>query len=316
MDGRWKSWLASAILLGLVGCTRSNTVPATQGPYASSKPKVEEKPKEGPPSPDTLVAMGDTHLGAVMQGNHSPAEREGLLNKASEEYQQALQRDPKNLRAYGGMAELFTYLGDKEKALETYDRAAQVFPKNGDVLVAKAICYKHFNDRINAIKALHAATQVNPADRRLRINLAFELAMAGQYEEAMTWFEKNMTPPQAHYSLAKAYAFQGKMVEAQRELQAALQIDGNYAPAHEMLAELTAPKGPENGSGIKTVGFEELSSIPEYRLAPNAKRLPPIEPLKSAAGSTPAAALIQTPEVISETPPKLLPQMPGNGSPR
>ena len=252
------------------------------------------------------------------------AEREALLRSANKVYQEALQRDPKNMRGYGGLAEMYTFMGDKDKALETYQRAAKLFPKNSDVYVAMAICCKHFNDSDGAVQFLHQATKLNPDDRRLKINLGFEFAMAKRYKEAYIWLEQYQGAAQAHYSLAQVYERQGDLAQAQNELQLSLQVDPNYRPANDMMAQLAdtnQPIGVEGSGGLKTVGYEDLSSIPEYRLAPNARLISQPDPRNQTDKNLPATTpnplpvtSIQIPEVVPANPSGTLPGMPlGNG---
>ena len=326
MDGRWKRWLTSGIIFGLVGCTHSQVVPPALPGNPAPVGMVSNKPvednrnkKEGPLSVETIVQFANVRATAALDANRPATERQQLLEQAKNDYQQALQREPKNLNAYGGLAEMYANLGDKEKALEVYRQAAKVMPTNANIYVAMAICCKQFDDRAGAVEYMHAATKINPTDRRLKINLGFELAMTGRYEEGFAWLKATLGEPQAHCGLAQVMDRQGKKEEARQEVQIALQGDPNCQPARDLLAKLSAPDTVATpDTGIKNVGHDEWIPVPEGRLAPNAKLLSQPDPQagmpveKKTERKPIPAATMQFPEPMplngpSSTTPTLLP---------
>ncbi|VTT99942.1 glycosyl transferase family protein : Tetratricopeptide TPR_2 repeat protein OS=Pirellula staleyi (strain ATCC 27377 / DSM 6068 / ICPB 4128) GN=Psta_2170 PE=4 SV=1: TPR_7: TPR_19 [Gemmataceae bacterium] len=287
MDGRWirKCWLAWCLVPGVVGCRTAEKTPwDAPGGDAGGMPTVSAKkplwgsgpslpvdvavdsPKKGPPSPGTMVAIADLQLQRAMDDKAPVGNRPELLDTARQGYQKALLQDPKSKPALLGLARFYTRIGEREKAVEGYKKYLTLYPTEKDVAREVAVAHAQWKDWAGAISWCEFALKLDPENLTARKTMAFCYARAGQTEQAFEIMRRVVPEAQARYLLARVLEHQGDFAASRAQLEAALQIDQNYADAREFLTELDqviAGKIPDqNGlrpdaGGVQQVGFTE-----------------------------------------------------------
>jgi len=130
-------------------------------------------------------AEGHMCLGLLEDGT-------GQYEKAAEQFQQAMQLEPANERAYTSLAGAYQHLNQPDKAEETYKRAIAVRPQYwrgysflGSFYIAQAEYEK-------AAAMFRRATELDPESYLAFNNLGAALLYAGKDDEAAQAFEKSL----------------------------------------------------------------------------------------------------------------------------
>ena len=130
-------------------------------------------------------AEGHMCLGLLEDGT-------GQYEKAAEQFQQAMQLEPANERAYTSLAGAYQHLNQPDKAEETYRRAIAVRPQYwrgysflGSFYIAQAEYEK-------AAAMFRRATELDPESYLAFNNLGAALLYAGKDDEAAQAFEKSL----------------------------------------------------------------------------------------------------------------------------
>ncbi len=283
MDGRWKLLLAGGLLAGLAGCkstpaqpeplpTVTTSLPPAPGPTPPSSPptakatskaavfqadSAEEGQKDGPLAPATLITFANTCVDAVAGDPLKPAaEREQMLSRARELYQQALARDPKNVDALLGLGQMYHVSGETAKVQEIERRLKAEHPKDAKVWSWMARRAGQAKQWDAAIQCYHTAAKLDPDNRVYRTHLGFTLARVGRYREGYEWLKTSMKEANARYALAQMQIHNGHAEVAQEELARALQADPDFKPARDQLAAMSAGGGAAM-PGVRTVGHAD-----------------------------------------------------------
>ncbi len=136
--------------------------------------------------------------------------------------------------------------------------------------------------RVEAIQELRKSLEIHPRMEVARNNLALALMQeAGpkQKSEALEHWQSVSTPATAHSNAAASLIEQGRLAEARKELETALEHQRDYAPALKNLALLSAMDGrpaavpPVKTSGVRRwmkkawVAFAGIEQKPAGRVA-------------------------------------------------
>ena len=272
MDGRQLKWcLLGGLLVASLGCRRETTypdmvlpkgatasLPSSGGMFGSKSPPNMPMPgqdgmttgprKKGPPSPDTEVALAETHLQVALT-EPPPSNRDELLDMARGRYQRALKQDPKHKGALLGIARMYAKLGDKDKAVEAFDKYLKLYPKDAEALHELAMKRAQWKDLAGAIASCEAALKLDPENRSIKKTLGFCQARAGNIDGAYATLSKIMPEAQARHNLAGLLDHMGQADACRQQLLLAVQADPSYAPAKEFLSDLS------EGTGIQQTGF-------------------------------------------------------------
>ncbi|WP_428304226.1 tetratricopeptide repeat protein [Lacipirellula sp.] len=271
-----KFWFANCMLaVAALGCSSTNG-PGVSGGYVS---------KGGPPgAPGAVIAeagwtdkfvasmkeyspsmFGDSKPNAVAPAAPSSdvpfdpkkatpelhvslahfAHRAGQIPQARQHYQKALAMDPKNLDALLGAARLEDREGRLDVAQMLYERAAKAHPQSATAQNDLALCYARRGDLPTAARVLDQAVRLEPRKALYRNNSAKVLVEMNQVKPAMDHLMAVHTPAVANYNMAVLLNDRGRSAEAMPFLSQAISLDPAMQPAHEMLAQLTAPVTPQ-----------------------------------------------------------------------
>lgn len=104
-------------------------------------------------------------------------------------YKKALELDPDNEFAISGLAQVYSDLGDSGHALEMWKKLAEKDPRP-QALRALAGAYEQEHDYRNAALTLQRALESAPKDPELKKNLADDLLLSGQIDDALKLFNE------------------------------------------------------------------------------------------------------------------------------
>ncbi len=117
---------------------------------------------------------GGSSSGASEQGPVSPQARADLAQEIAQ-LEEALRRDPENLRILVSLGNGYFDMNQYNKAIETYQKALKIDPKNADVRTDMGIMYRNSRDYDAAIREFRQAARDNPTHVNSRFNLAIVL---------------------------------------------------------------------------------------------------------------------------------------------
>jgi tetratricopeptide (TPR) repeat protein len=166
-------------------------------------------------------AEGHMCLGLLQNGT-------GEYEKAAEQFQQAVQLEPTNDRAYINLAGAYQHLNQPDKAEETYKRAIAVRPQYWRGYTFLAAFYVAQAEYEKAATMWRRATELDP-DSYLAFNgLGGALLYLGKDEQATSAFEKSIAirPNYSAYSNIAVALFQlRRFPDSIRNYREALKLD-------------------------------------------------------------------------------------------
>lgn len=275
MDGRQlRLWLCGGVVLGALGCHKQQTlpngvaVPPPGQPMAMAQPKkpslfekltpskptvtsnappvdmaAEPKPprKKGEWSADTTVALAELRVENAYTNDKTEADRDKLLDSARNLYQSALKTDPKHKGAMLGLGKLYARLGEMNKADEMYRQYLALNPKDHATMHEVAMAHAKRKDFAGAAAWCEQALKADPENRGYRKTLGFCLTHAGKWDDGFAVLCDVMSEAEARYTMARALTSLNQPEMGKQQLAIALQVDPNFTPAKDLLAEMQQP---------------------------------------------------------------------------
>jgi tetratricopeptide (TPR) repeat protein len=216
-------------------------------------------------NPDNLSArrmLGRIYTRMIGDPQQGGKINEDMLRRATEQYQQVTQKDPKdadswvilgrlyrvannsvdaekafnnalkvdsdNEEALTGLAQLYLTMGDINKAIDRLKAATDKSPSER-TLVALAMAYEQVHDYKNAAAALKQAVDLSSDNVPIRVNLAQDLFAAGQLDEALTVYQQLASADPKNVLLqlriSEVYRAKRDFPKAQAALKAAKAIE-------------------------------------------------------------------------------------------
>jgi tetratricopeptide (TPR) repeat protein len=117
----------------------------------------------------------------------------GQYEKASEQFQQAVQLDPTNDAAYRSLAGAYQHLNQPDKAEETYKRAISVRPQYWRSYAYLGFFYNNQAEYEKAVEVYRRATELDPDSYVAFNGLGGALLYLGRDAEAAQAFEKSIS---------------------------------------------------------------------------------------------------------------------------
>jgi choline-sulfatase len=186
--------------------------------------------KQLPASAAAYVGLADAHL-----ADGKPA----LALEAIGRGRKALPDDPQLVDREGDIARR---QGDAARAGRAWEQVAQMAPRDALVRVKLGELYRDTGRSADAARLLREAVVLEPAVASYWNSLGMILGGHGDFAGAEQAFREAATRDgknaQYAYNLGLALARQSKRVEAAAQFQRTLELDPQFAPARQRLAEL------------------------------------------------------------------------------
>lgn len=128
----------------------------------------------------------DTDAWVTLGRLHKMAQNSVEAEKA---YTKALELDASNEYALHGLALLYSDLGDTKAAIQMWQRLAEQDP-NPRVLRALAASYEQMREYASAVQTLRRALEMAPRDAEIKRELAENLLVSEQLDEALKLYEE------------------------------------------------------------------------------------------------------------------------------
>ncbi|MHB8652698.1 MAG: tetratricopeptide repeat protein [Terriglobia bacterium] len=191
-----------------------------------------------PPIEDPLLAAvqalnlgADPHLRRAIE-----MEKQGKLDEAIEEQDQALAVDPKSVQARINLISLYGRTGQTEKAEQNFQEAVRLNPNRADAYYDEGVLLMMQNKFPEAEQAFRQALRINPFYAEAHNNLGVLLERKGRTEDAMAEYEAALqSQPDyrvAHYHEATILARRGKYDEAIAQLLPTLTPQDESTPVY------------------------------------------------------------------------------------
>lgn len=159
----------------------------------------------------------------------------GEPQRAIQDYDQAIQIDPKLAHAHNNRGFAYIGLGDYQHAIQDCDQAIQLDPKDTEAYNNRGIAYINMGQFQRAIQDFDQAIQINPQDTAAYNSRGVTYVYLGQYQRAIQDFEQAIqVNPQfaaAYNSRGFAYADLGQYQRAIQDYDQAIRIDPQYVVA-------------------------------------------------------------------------------------
>src|ERR1700678_3466651 len=175
------------------------------------------------------------------------------LKAALAYFQQAIEQDPRYARAYSGLADTYTLLGDWQYAVMTPKealpkakaaaiKALELDSALGEAHTSLAVCLDGFDWDFDAAgKEFRRAIELNPGYATARHWYAWHLSLVGRNEEAILEMRKaeNLDPLSLiiNVDLAELLILAHSYDESIRQSKKAIEMDNDFALAHNQLGQ-------------------------------------------------------------------------------
>ncbi len=107
-----------------------------------------------------------------------------------EEYQKAIEINPKNADTYYNMGNAYSNLKEYDKAITAYQKAIEINPKNDSAYNNMGVAYDELKEYDKAIIAYQKAIEINPKLDVAYYNIGFAYANLKAYDKAIIFYQK------------------------------------------------------------------------------------------------------------------------------
>ena len=219
-------------------------------------PRAEAAAHEHEAKPEPIPAIKpETHLAAGRM-----LEASGDLNGAIQQYEAAIQADPKVTLSYGRLGMAYQRLGRYSEAQKAFRRGLDIDPNAAFLHNNIGYCFMLQSQPVVAEEAFRRALQIRPDFKRARMNLAMVLGRQGRMPESLAEFRRVISEDSANFNVGLICMQQRRLGEAERYFSQALAINPTCPGAREGLDRLrqmantpAAASGARDDSGSFTV---------------------------------------------------------------
>ncbi|HHV76514.1 MAG TPA: tetratricopeptide repeat protein [Syntrophothermus lipocalidus] len=169
---------------------------------------------------------------------------ENKFDEAVLAYQEVINIDKREVRAYQGLGKVYTLQGKFDKAQETYDQGIEAV-KEEDVMRLKLSLAGMYMDKGDPVQAEKAYKEIIDEDKtavEAYQGLAMIYERNGEGEQALAVLEQGILANQqdyrAHNALASYYARNGEKDKAVESIVQSLALDVNQAEAYRILKDM------------------------------------------------------------------------------
>lgn len=195
--GKIERSLTSLVLAALASCTANFSAFAED----ETKPQEEAKPKE---TRKPYAKEAVTHYNRGLELYH-----QGFLNKAIEEYKQAIAADDRLDQAYSNLGLIYISQKNFSKAKEAFDKALAINPTRARSLNGLASVLFNNRETDKAIEKWKQAIKAEPHFASAYFNMGTALESIKRRDEALKSY---VTAAQIQPDMANAYYSMGQMM--------------------------------------------------------------------------------------------------------
>lgn len=161
---------------------------------------------------------------------------DGFLLDAQEEYKDLIKVFPDNAELYFNLGVTYEKQNDLDKALECFEQAAVLDPEDPDFSYNVAFMLDRKGDYENAIEIYQTTLSLNPEDSNAYFNLGYIYSQQNKHELAIEHFKKakeiNPDDIYARFDLAFEYKKINNVEDALNEYIELIEASPGYSWAH------------------------------------------------------------------------------------
>ncbi len=158
--------------------------------------------------------------------------RQGNLVEAEKEFKAAIQADSRFARAHERLGYLYLTQGQSQQAYERFQEAARIDDARTDARLGLARYHRGLKQFDDARAEYARAVQIDPENGKALAEYAHLVAQLGELPEAEKLLRSGPEDLQVHYTLSAILRETERIPEALDELDKAIALDPNFAPAY------------------------------------------------------------------------------------
>ena len=166
------------------------------------------------------------------------AESQGALDKAAEQYRQALKADPGHLPSLYRLAVTYARLKSYDQAIDAWKRYVERTDNDPTALSNLGYCHELAGRPADAEEDYKRGIARDGRNEPCRINYGLMLARQNRRTEAIIQLQAVLPAAQVHYNLASIAEARGNRAEAVADYRKALELSPDLADARARLAAL------------------------------------------------------------------------------
>ena len=176
----------------------------------------------------------DTHFAAAQL-----AESQDQLERAIEQYRNALRKDPKHRQAMFRLGVAYTKCKQYDRAVGVWQKYIDVTGGDPTALANLGFCYELAGRGDEAETAYLRGIRRDPRNGPCRVNYGLLLARRGRFNEAALQLQSVLSAAEVHYNIASVYEWMGRKEQAKVEYRKALNLDPKMSDAQARLDAMT-----------------------------------------------------------------------------
>lgn len=190
----------------------------------------------------TLTHYPDAHAARLNLG-YVYRESE-MYDKALEQFEIILEREPKNALALANMGLVYEKMGRITDAVNAYEKGMEANPRERDSFMSLGMLYERQGELDKALALYKKVEDINPSYAPVYHNMGSVYVQKNDLTAAEAAYEKalriNPYYADAHFNLAYIYAKQGRPDDAARKYEITMQIEGEKVDTLKTLAGIYA----------------------------------------------------------------------------
>ncbi len=236
-----KKFFVYSIIFFIFGCSGKQNISTMKSQIKTIIPFI-------PKDEETVILLDTAKIGKARPyyENGKNAEKNGLADKAINEYLMAINIAPDYFDALYALGNIYQAKGFRENALETYKKALKYKPESAEIYNETGNIYKDLNRFDEAILEYERAIILNPSFSAAYNNLGL-IYSTRKYmpDKAVQYYLKVIDLNNdlrilsiAHYQLGIIYYFKGKEPLAINHYKKSIEKFSDYAPPYFKLGEI------------------------------------------------------------------------------
>lgn len=163
----------------------------------------------------------------------------GFIDESIQYYYQALQINPRYVKARSNLGAVLTNRGRFQEAIEHFKKAIELDPEYVDAHVGIGVCAAEQGFTEEAIEHYMNALKVKPEYPDALFNMGNAYLKLKQFDKAADLYVRSIKQkpnfPDSYHNLGIAYSNMGKFIEAKKAFEDAQRIDPNHKKSRDAL---------------------------------------------------------------------------------